>query len=173
MQLEREEDRNSFASNVVGMVVGLIVASASITFLWRANPGQPQFRLGGLALSVLGLLFVAVCGYRLLFTCREGVRGILLAHVYDWGLVLERTRGQSHVVQRDAPALRYVAWDAGGDERPREQLWLRLADGTLRGIETWNTAERRQLSLLATHCGLAAEPERLAPVHPGDIPELL
>lgn len=173
VQLEREEDLNSKVSAVVGLVIGSIVAAASILFVLRAHPEALGFRLGGLALSALGLGFVAVCGHRLLFRDRDGVRGILLGHVYDAGLVLERTVGEIHVVPRAAGRLRHVAWDAGGDERPREQLWVTLPDGSVRGIETWNESECRQLAVLSTHFGLPAEPEVIAPVHPGDIPALL
>lgn len=173
LQLEREEDRKSLTNNVAGLVVGLIVTIASILFLVRAHPEVLGLRLGGVALSALGLGFVAVCGYRMLFKDREGIRGILLAHVYEEGLVLERTRGQSHVVPRGAGILRHVAWDAGGDERPRDQLWVTLPDGAVRGIETWSGFECRQLAQLAMHFGMPGEPERIAPVHPTDIPELL
>lgn len=173
LQLEREEDRKSLMNNVAGLVVGLIVTTASIMFLVRAHPAVLGFRLGGMALSALGLGFVLVCGYRMLFKDREGIRGILLGHVYEGGLVLERTRGLCHVVPRDASTLRHVAWDAGGDERPREQLWITLPGGVVRGIETWSGFECRQLAQLATHFGRPDEPERIAPVHPADIPELL
>lgn len=173
LQLEREEDRKSLMNNVAGLVVGLIVTSASIMFLVRAHPEVLGLKLGGVALSALGLGFVAVCGYRMLFKDREGIRGILLGHVYEAGLVLERTRGQSHVVPRGTSILRHVAWDAGGDERPRDQLWITLPDGTVRGIETWSGFECRQLAQLATHFGMPDGPERIAPVHPADIPELL
>ena len=173
LQLEREEDHKSLVNNAAGLVVGLIVTTASIMFLVRAHLAVPGLELGGVALSALGLGFVAVCGYRMLFHDREGIRGILLGHVYEAGLVLERTRGQSHVVPRGTSILRHVAWDAGGDERPRDQLWITLPDGTVRGIETWSGFECRQLAQLATHFGMPDEPERIAPVHPADIPELL
>ena len=173
IRLERAEDRNSVVNNVVGLVVGLIVATASIMFLWRANPGPLQYRLGGLSLSALGLVFVAVCGYGLLFKYREGIRGILLGHVYDSGLVLERTLGASWVVRREDGSMRYVAWDGGADDRPREQLWITLPGGSVRGIETWNVLECRALAQLATHFGLPGDPEQIACLHPADIPELL
>lgn len=173
LQLEREEDRKILANNIVGLVIGLIVATASIAFLLRARPEVLGVALGGLALSALGLGFLGACGYRLLFTQRRGVGGILLGHVFDAGMVLERTRGYCHVVHRGPGALRYVAWDDAADERTREQLWITLSDGTVRGIETWNSEECRELARLAAHFGLPAEPEPIAPVHSADIPELL
>lgn len=173
VQLEREEDRKSLVNNVVGIVIGLIVATASIAFLLRARPEALGIVLGGVALSVLGLGFLGICSYRLLFARRQGFGGILLGHVFAEGLVLERTGGSCHVVPRAPGALRYVSWEDEADERTREQLWITLPDGTLRGIETWNSEECRELAHLAAHFGLPAEPEPIAPVHSADIPELL
>ncbi|EMR00278.1 hypothetical protein ADIAG_00285 [Paeniglutamicibacter gangotriensis Lz1y] len=173
LRLERTEDRNSVMNNVVGLVIGLIVATASIAFMLRAHPEAWGIVLVGLVLSGVGLGFVAVCGYRLMFKDREGIRGILLGHVFDAGLIFERTRGQCHVVRLGDGMLRHVSWDDGADDRQRAQLWITLPDGQLRGIETWNKDECLQLSALATHVGLGAEPETIAPLHPGQVPELL
>ncbi len=173
VQLEREEDRKILLNNVVGLVIGLIVATASIAFLLRARPEVLGIVLGGVALSALGLGFLGICAYRLLFTRRQGFGGILLGHVFAGGLVLERTSGDCHVVPRAPGALRYVSWDDAADERTREQLWIMLPDRTVRAIETWNSEECRELAHLAAHFGLPAEPEPIAPVHSADIPELL
>ena len=173
MRLSRKADRNSLKSEIVGVVVGLIVGTASVLFLWRWKPTSPVVWAVALVMSAVGLAIVAFHLLEAVRKYRAGIRGVLLAHVHDGGLVLERTQGPLHVVPLDEASLQFVAWDAGADERRREQLWITGLDGTVGAIEAWSDPECNELALLAAHFGLDPEPREIDAVDHARQPRML
>lgn len=173
MRLSRKADSNSLKSEIVGVVVGLIVGTASVLFLWRWRPASPVVWVIALAMSALGLAILVHHVLESVRKYRAGIRGVLLAHVHDGGLVLERTQGPARVVAMNEGSLQFVAWDAGPDERRREQLWITGLDGTAGAIEAWSDPECKELALLAAHFGLAPEPREIDAVDPARQPRML
>lgn len=180
LRLNREEDRKSRSNSVVGMTVGAIVASVSVMFIIRWHPQALWLWLVVLAMGVVGLGLLLVFARALLHKRLAGVRGMLLAHVYDLGVVFERTLGGVFAVPFDAAKIRYVCWGTGGDdddggddERHREQLWVTLLDGSVRAVETWTEAERRQLSEFAGCLRLGQNPQVIDHVPVVGRPEVL
>ncbi|GAA1495020.1 hypothetical protein GCM10009628_00220 [Paeniglutamicibacter kerguelensis] len=174
LRLNKEEDKKSRTNDVVGMIVGAIVTTASVLFLARWHPQALELWVVVLALGVVGLSLMAIFARDLVHKYRVGVRGMLLAHVYEMGLVFERTMGSLFTVPLNSAKIRYVAWDDDGeDERHREQLWVTLIDGTVRAVETWTEAERRQLSELASCLRLGGNPQVIEPTWSAGRPEAL
>lgn len=172
-RLNKEEDKKSLINDVVGMVAGAIVTAASTLFLTRWHPQALELWVAVLALGVVGLSLVVIFTREVVHKYRVGVRGMLLAHVFDAGVVFERTLGRLFTVPLDSSKIRYVTWDDGEDERRREQLWVTLLDGTVRAVETWTEAECQQLSELADFLRLSGKPQVIERVLVAGRPEAL
>ncbi|PQZ94625.1 hypothetical protein CQ018_04520 [Arthrobacter sp. MYb227] len=173
LRLNKQEDKNSLTNSVSGVIVGFIVLGASVLFLTRWHPQAPELWVAVLVMSLIGLGLIMVFGRELVHRYRAGVRGMLLTHVYDAGVVFERTEGQVFTVPFASSQLRYVTWDEGNDERHREQLWVTLADGSIRAVETWTADECRILAQLAPSLRLDRTPQLIAPVRGTHQPEPL
>jgi hypothetical protein len=173
LRLNKEEDKKSRTNDVVGMTVGAIVTTASVLFLTRWHPQALELWLVVLAMGVVGLSLMVIFARELVHKYRVGVRGMLLAHVYDVGVVFERTLGSLFTVPLGSAKFQYVTWDDGEDERHREQLWVTLLDGTVRAVETWTEEECRQLSELADRLRVGGNPQVIEPVRVAGQPEAL
>ena len=173
LRLNREEDKNSWINGLVGVVVGAIVATASVLFLTRWHPQAPELWVLVIAMGLVGVGVVLVFARGLVHRYRTGLRGMLLTHVYDAGVIFERTLGGVLTVPFAEATIRYVTWDEGNDERHREQLWVTLRDGTVRAVETWTEDECKQLSKLATSLQLDETPQAIEPLRSANQPELL
>lgn len=173
LRLNREEDKISWTNGLVGVIVGAIVTSASILFLTRWHPKAPEMWVAVIALGFVGLGVLVVFARELVRRYKTGIRGMLLAHVYEKGAVFERTLGEVFAVAFADAKLRYVTWDEGNDERHREQLWVTLRDGTVRAVETWTEDECRQLAKLAGKLQLDETPQAIEPLRAANQPGLL
>lgn len=173
LRLNKEEDKNSRTNGLVGVVVGAIVATASVLFLTRWHPQAPELWVVVIAMGLVGVGVILVFARELVHRYRTGIRGMLLTHVYDTGVIFERTLGGVFTVPFADAKIRYVTWDEGNDERHREQLWVTLRDGTVRAVETWTDAECRQLSRLASSLQLDEIPQTIEPIRSANQPELL
>lgn len=173
LRLNKEEDKNSRTNGLVGVVVGAIVATASVLFLTRWHPQAPELWVIVIAMGLVGVGVILVFARELVHRYRTGIRGMLLTHVYDTGVIFERTLGGVFTVPFADAKIRYVTWDEGNDERHREQLWVTLRDGTVRAVETWTDAECRQLSRLASSLQLDEIPQTIEPIRSANQPELL
>lgn len=173
LRLSKEEDKNSLANSLTGLIMGTIVLVSSILFLTRWHPAAPELWVAVIGVALVGVGLIVVFGRELIRRYRAGVRGMLLTHVYDAGVIFERTEGELFTIPLDHSRIRYVAWDEGNDERHREQLWVTLADGSIRAVETWTDDECRQLAQLAPSLHLDQQPQVIDPVRGTNQPELL
>ena len=173
LRLNKAEDKISLTNSLAGLIVGAIVLSASSLFLTRWHPKAPEILIAVIVMALIGVGLILAFGAQLIHRYRAGVRGLLLTHVYDGGVVFERTEGNVFTVPFSNSRIRYVAWDEGNDERHREQLWITLADGSIRAVETWTEDECRVLAQLAPSLHLEQGPQFIEPVSDANQPEPL
>lgn len=173
LRLNKEEDKNSLSNSLTGLIMGTIVLVSSTLFLTRWHPAVPELWVAVVGVALVGVGLLVVFGRELIRRYRAGVRGMLLTHVYDDGVIFERTEGQVFTVPFANSRIRYVAWDEGNDERHREQLWITLTDGSIRAVETWTEDECRVLAQLAPSLRLDQHPQVIDPVRGTNQPEPL
>lgn len=173
LRLNKAEDKISLTNSLAGLIVGAIVLSASVLFLTRWHPAAPELWVVVIAMALIGVGLMLVFSRQLIRRYRAGVRGLLLTHVYDDGVIFERTEGHVFTIPFANSRIRYVAWDEGNDERHREQLWITLADGSIRAVETWTEDECRVLAQLAPSLHLEQSPQLIEPVSDANQPEPL
>jgi len=97
--------------------------------------------------------------------CRRWWSGQALAHLFEEGAVLERTRGRIFALPYSSTAVEYMTWaeripDSDGD-RPRTHLWITLPDGQIAMLDAWGKQELQDLEFIARRCGLPAAPRAL------------
>ncbi|MBB4096024.1 hypothetical protein HGG72_16755 [Ochrobactrum pecoris] len=156
LRVNRHHDR-------VWMITGLVaVFVAPLPFL------AAGFCLSGpwwgklLSLSV-GLAVLAFGLFVSAGVAAQIMSGTGLAHFFETGLVLERTKGEMHASHYDEVSVDYVTWTESTNDAPRKQirLWVKMAESRVVMLDAGNAAEHANASWIAMRLGLSPTPQTI------------